>query len=185
MPQPEKRRADARRNRERLLAAADAAFGEHGTTASLEAVARRAGVAIGTLYGHFPTRRALIGALLHDRHEALLALAGHLRETVPPAQALERWIEAVVAHAATYRGLAAELTGGADDTASELADACHRMTDASQAFVTTAREAGAIRAEVTGADVFALINAAAWLREHTSAERSERLVRFTVDGLRP
>ncbi|NUU21523.1 MAG: helix-turn-helix transcriptional regulator, partial [Streptomycetaceae bacterium] len=64
-------RADALRNYERLLDAADAAFREHGTEASLEGIARRAGVAIGTLYGHFPNRRALAAALLRERHTAL------------------------------------------------------------------------------------------------------------------
>src|SRR5438309_4353509 len=82
-------RADARRNVERLLAAADVAFARHGTDAALERIARDAGVAIGTLYGHFPNRNALITALLRSRHDALFALGerllGESEATVPDA----------------------------------------------------------------------------------------------------
>ena len=99
-------RADARRNSERLLAEADAAFREHGTQASLENIARRAGVAIGTLYAHFPNRLALVSALLRERHDALFGLGRRLL-TDPPAEALAAWVRAVVAHAAAYRGLGA------------------------------------------------------------------------------
>jgi len=181
-PGPRRPRADARRNYERLLTEADATFREHGTEASLESVARRAGVAVGTLYGHFPNRRALVSALLRERNDALFERGDGLLTGHSAAQALETWIRAVVAHAATYRGLAALLADGLDDAASELHASCQRMTQIGDRLITNARRAGAIRPEVTGADVFALMNAAAWTREHTSPRQAERLLTFTLDG---
>src|SRR6266699_4143127 len=90
-------RADARRNYGRLLAAALAAFSEQGAdTASLEEIARRAGVGIGTLYRHFPTRQALLEAVYRDQVEALRARADDLLENAPPADALAEWLRAMV-----------------------------------------------------------------------------------------
>jgi AcrR family transcriptional regulator len=175
-------RADARRNYERLLTEADAAFREHGTEAALEGIARRAGVAVGTLYGHFPNRRALVSALLRERNDALFKRGDELLTYPSAAEALETWIRAVVAHAATYHGLATLLADGLDDAASELHASCQRMTHIGDQLITNARRAGAIRPEVTGADVFALMNAAAWTREHTAPRQADRLLTFTLDG---
>ncbi|MEV8633064.1 helix-turn-helix domain-containing protein [Streptosporangium sp. NPDC051023] len=178
-------RADARRNYERLLAEADSAFRERGTEASLESIARRAGVAIGTLYGHFPNRRALVGALLRDRNDALFAFGERLLAHPSGTEALADWVRAVVEHAATYSGLAAMLANGLDDEASELHASCVRMADIGERLITHARGSGAVRPDVTGTDVFTLINAAAWVREQTSHEDADRLVRLTLDGLAP
>ncbi|WP_236028184.1 helix-turn-helix domain-containing protein [Paractinoplanes lichenicola] len=248
-------RADARRNAERLLAAAEAAFREQGVEAPLEQIARRAGVAIGTLYGHFPNRRALLGALLRERNDALFAVGDRLlgkesalldeesrllseesprlgeevqhatqrrpgeevqdaagrrpggkvqdatrrplgeksqgaagrrlgKEGHDVAERLAAWVRAVVEHAAAYSGLAGVLVEGFGDEASELHASCVRMESIGEALVAEARDAGAIRAEVTGEDVFALMNSAAWLREHESVERADRLVAFTIAGMR-
>ena len=175
-------RADARRNYDALLAEAAAAFREQGTGASLEGIARRTGVAIGTLYGHFPNRRALVGAVLRERNEALFD-AGEALADSPPEDALRRWVDLVVEHAATYRGLAEMLADGVDDEASELHASCARMTDIGERIVSRAIEAGVVRSDVTGADVFALMNAGAWTREHASGEQAARLVSYTIDGL--
>lgn len=185
-PQPRRPRADARRNYERLLDAAETAFREHGVHAPLEHIARRAGVAIGTLYGHFPTRRSLLGALLHERNAALFALGDQLTEEAAPDadRALARWIRAVVEHAAAYQGLAGVLVAGLDDQASELHASCVRMVAIGECLVDRARQAGAINPEVRGQDVFALMNAAAWLHEHGSTEQADRLLHFTIAGMR-
>jgi AcrR family transcriptional regulator len=175
-------RADARRNYDRLLAEADAVFREQGTGASLEGVARRAGVAIGTLYGHFPNRRALVGALLRERNEALFD-AGEALFAEPPVAALRQWVDMVVTHAATYQGLATLLADGVDDEVSELHASCVRMTGIGERLVARAIEAGVVRPGVTGVDVFTLMNAGAWTREHASEEQAARLVAFTLDGL--
>ncbi|NUT44052.1 MAG: TetR/AcrR family transcriptional regulator [Thermoactinospora sp.] len=177
-------RADARRNYERLLAAADAAFSEGGVTASLEGVARRAGVAIGTLYGHFPNRRALVGALLRDRNERLFQLGDRLLAQRSP-DALATWVHAVTEHAATYGGLAVMLADGLDDDASELHASCLRMADIGEQLVAYARESGTLRQDATGADVTTLTTAAASLYEHLSPAAADRLITLTLAGLAP
>ena len=103
-------RADARRNREALLESAGEAFAEHGTAASLEDVARRAGVGIGTLYRHFPTREALVEAAYRHGVENLCDAAQQLLTSEEqPDVALEMWMRDFVGYVATKRGLAATL----------------------------------------------------------------------------
>lgn len=182
-PQRRRPRTDARRNHDRLLAEADSAFREQGTNASLEGIARRAGVAIGTLYGHFPTRRALISALLRQRNDALFERGEELLAHASAAAALTEWIRAVIEHAAVYRGLAAMLANGFDDEASELHQSCVQMTGIGDRLIVKAREAGALRGDVVGADVFALMNAAAWISEQMSRKQADRLVDLTMGGL--
>jgi AcrR family transcriptional regulator len=181
---PRQPRADARRNYERLLAEADSAFREQGTDAPLEAIARRAGVAIGTLYGHFPTRRALVGALLRDRNDVLFRLGDGLLAGPPGLAALTDWMRAATRHAAAYRGLASMLADGAVDERSELHESCLRMAGFTEKLTAGARDAGAIRGDITAADVSALISAAAWTAERTSAQAAERLIGLAVTGMR-
>ncbi|MCP2166739.1 TetR/AcrR family transcriptional regulator [Goodfellowiella coeruleoviolacea] len=184
-PRRRRPRADARRNYERLLAEADAVFREHGVDASLERIARQAGVAIGTLYKHFPTRLALIAALLRERHDALFARGDALLADASPGAALATWIRLVVAHAATYQGLAALFIVGPGLKAAELAEDCARLASVTEQLVGTARAAGALRPEVTSADVSALMNAAAWVHEEISADQANRLLDLAVAGMTP
>ncbi|WP_225842432.1 TetR/AcrR family transcriptional regulator [Streptomyces albus] len=176
-------RADAQRNRDRLLAEAEAVFRQEGTDASLERIARRAGVAIGTLYGHFPSRRALIGALLRERNEALFARGRELLAGPEPGRALARWVDAMVEHATAYRGLAAVLAEGLCDQESELHTCCRELITLSGELLATARADGALRREVTGADIFALMSAVAWVRGQLPAEQADRLMSLTMDGI--
>ena len=178
-------RADAQRNHDRILAAADEVFREQGTGASLEKIARQAGVAIGTLYGHFPNRRALCAALLRERHTALFEFGDQLPRQGSTPDALARWMRAVTLHAAAYRGLATLLMESLDDEASELHEACGRMAAITEALLHAAREAGAVRDDVTAADVHALMNAAAWMREQVQEDMADHLLDLMVNGLRP
>lgn len=188
-PGRRRRRADAQRNRERLLAEAHEVFQQDGTEASLEKIARHAGVAIGTLYAHFPHRRALLGELLReqlkeifDRGDELLAAGS----SVSPGEALTRWMRGVAEHGAVYQGLAGELLGSLDDKDSELAMACHRMSAAGVELADRARTAGAIRADLSGDDIFALVSAATWLRTQVTDEpQFERLLAVLFAGMRP
>lgn len=185
-PRPRRRRADARRNHERLLAEADQVFREQGTDASLERIARGAGVAVGTLYAHFPTRRALLEALLRDQQDAVFALGDQLlAATAPPGAALDEWMRAVTDHAATYSGLTEQFLGSMEDKSSELHAACRRMSEAGAALAERARDAGEIRADITADDVFALISAAAWLRGQRPRAHADQLLGRFLDGLRP
>src|SRR4051795_4372236 len=99
------KRADARRNYEKLLAAAREAFAERDTEASLDEIARRAGVGIGTLYRHFPTREALLGAIIGEGVRRLGARAADLSATREPGEALEEWLTDVARRIGPYRGL--------------------------------------------------------------------------------
>ena len=111
-----KPRADAQRNRERVLEAAKTVFSAGGPDASLEAVAREAGVGIGTLYRHFPTREALYEAVYRREVEQLSELAEELKSDGAPVEALRRWLRANVEFVATKKGMAAALAlaaGGA------------------------------------------------------------------------
>jgi AcrR family transcriptional regulator len=177
-------RADARRNYERLLAAAEAAFLAQGTDAPLEAIARQAGLAIGTLYGHFPTRRALVGAVLHDRNDDLFRLGERLLAEPDELAALTDWMRAATRHAAAYQGLALLLADSAGNERSELHESCLRMAGITEQLTARARDAGVIRPWVTGSDVDALISAAAWTAERTSAQDADRLLDLAFDGLR-
>lgn len=178
-------RADAQRNHDRILTAADEVFREQGTGASLEKIARQAGVAIGTLYGHFPNRRALCAALLRERHKELFEFGDHLPRQGSALEALAGWMAAVAVHAAAYRGLATLLMESLDDESSELHEACGRMAAITESLLHTARETGAVRDDVTAADVHALMNAAAWMREQVQVDTAEHLLDLMVNGLRP
>jgi AcrR family transcriptional regulator len=113
-----KARADAQRNRIRLLEKAKAAFAEKGSDASLDEIARTAGVGIGTLYRHFPTRDALIAAVYRNETEQLIMAAARLAETHPPVTALREWLLLFVDYMATKQGMSEvlnSLVGGASD----------------------------------------------------------------------
>lgn len=140
-------RADAARNRERLLAAAKAVFSAGGVEASLEAVARRAGVGIGTLYRHFPTREALFEAVYRREVEELAALADALVEQCPPGEALRRWVSANVEFIATKKGMAAALALAAHNK-DLTAFSFERLTRALALLLDRARSDGALRTDV-------------------------------------
>jgi AcrR family transcriptional regulator len=185
MPAGQRRmRADARRNYERLLAEAEIAFTEQGTDVSLEYVARRAGVAIGTLYGHFPTRQALLEALMRGRVETLGARARELLHHPSPEEALYTWARAAVAHTSVYQGLATSLMSSFEAEDSALHAACQVVVSAGELLLTRAQQAGVIRADASAADLFTLISAIAWTSEQVPAEQAERLLSFALDGLR-
>ncbi len=143
-------RADARRNYERLLAAAFASFAERGADdVSLEEIARRAGVGIGTLYRHFPTRPALLEAVYRDQVETLGALAGKLLAAESPSAALAAWVRALVDFSATKRGLIRELMAD-----SPFIPVCKTViSESSNALLERAQLAGVARTDVTGSDL--------------------------------
>ncbi|MEV4245530.1 helix-turn-helix domain-containing protein [Streptosporangium canum] len=176
-------RADARRNYERLLAAARDAFAGHGTEASLEDIARSAEVGIGTLYRHFPTRRALIEAVLHDGIVTLDAQARELLESPSPEEALLEWLRHLMAHATTYRGLAVALMSSIRDPSSELHGSCETMRRNGDRLLAHAQRAGAIRPDITGVDLVKLVNAIAWAGEYGEND-ADRLLDLVADGLR-
>ena len=179
-------RADARRNHERLLAAARATFDEYGADACLDNIARRAGVGIGTLYRHFPTRSELLAAVLRDDIEALCAEAQRLLAAPSPGDALINWLRAVVTHAAASRGLAAHLFCASPDDQFTSGPACTQMRSAGAQLLLRAQVAGEVRADIDDADLFTLVNGIAWATEQASgdSETAARLLSLMLDGLR-
>ncbi|WP_326699493.1 TetR/AcrR family transcriptional regulator [Streptomyces sp. NBC_01754] len=179
-------RADARRNHDRLLGEARASFAEHGTDASLEDIARRAGVGIGTLYRHFPTRHALMNAVFQEALAALLTRSGELAESEQPCSALVEWLGAIVTHAGEYRGLAQALMSASADRDSALT-ACHvPLRQAGARMLVRAQASGAVRADVSIDDLLQLTNAIALAAEQTPGDPAlaDRLLRLTLQGLR-
>lgn len=179
-------RSDARDNRRRLLDAADEVFGDQGADASLEEVARRAGVGIGTLYRHFPTRKELLDAMLREGIDALEHRARQLADAGED-DAFVLWLRGLRDHTARYRGLAATLMVDLLDETSTIAATCESMTRAATALLHAEQTRGSIRSDVTMADAVVLVNAAAWSADQPTidAEQARRVFDFMMDALRP
>jgi AcrR family transcriptional regulator len=180
-------RSDARRNYGILLAAAKAAFEEHGPGASLDDIARRAGVGIGTLYRHFPTRQSLLEEVVRDRLDALRARADGLLDSPSAGFALSSWLQTLVEHAATYRGLSASVMITMLDEGTPLFASCRAMRAAGLALLTRAQEAGEVRPDVGYSELLLLVYGLAWATEQVpdGAGQTDRLLSLLMDGLRP
>ena len=180
-------RADARRNYEALLSAAASAFAEHGADdVSLEEIAKRAGVGIGTLYRHFPTRQALLEAVYRDQVDALRTRADDLLATKPPDAALAAWLRDLLDFSRTKRRLTAALmTTFSKD--SELMSSCSRIMRSSITDVLgRAQEAGYVRADADPGDVLRLVHAISLATEWAQGDpqQADRLLALVLDGLR-
>ena len=181
-------RADARRNRDRILAAAAAAIAEHGAEASLEEIARCAEVGSATLHRHFPSRQALLEAVFRDKVETLCAMADDLATAPDPGSALITWLRAVGTHASTNRGLAASLMRGARDGDPTLGVTCHTMIiNAGEQLLERARQAHAARADIAITDLLKLVSAIslATEQEPDGAAEADRLLTLAIDGVHP
>src|ERR1019366_2185311 len=143
-----KPRADAVRNHERVLEAAKAVFSAGGPDASLEAVARRAGVGIGTLYRHFPTRESLFEAVYRREVQQLVELAEQLKNEAEPVEALRHWLRSNVEFVATKKGMSAALALAAHKPSELTAYSFDRLTKAVGALLDRAVAAGEIRTDI-------------------------------------
>jgi AcrR family transcriptional regulator len=178
---PRPKRADAQRNYAKLLEAARAAFTEADADASLEDIARRAGVGIGTLYRHFPTRQVLIEAVYVDQVEALSRSARDLSD-LPPWQALSAWLRRYVEYVATKQALANELF--AEGASSDVFANCRSaLYSAGGPLLERAQEAQIVRADVGIADVLHLISGVAKISA-SNREQADRILDVALDGLR-
>ncbi len=179
-------RADARRNREKLLLAAVELFADAGEDVPLEALAERAGVGIGTLYRHFPTREALAEAAYRNEVQRLCDAAGALLGTEQPGVALEQWMDRFVTYVAAKRSMANMLQSVIASSDSALyADARLQMVGAITMLLDAAARAGTIRTDVAGEDVLRLMSGI-WLVADGDdwSERAGRLLALLMDGLR-
>ncbi|MFC5754573.1 TetR/AcrR family transcriptional regulator [Actinomadura rugatobispora] len=182
---PRPPRADARRNRERVLDAARTVVAEQGTQASLREIARHAGVGLGTLYRHFPTRDALLEALLGRGFDDLAAKARTLAETRPPEEALAEWLRDFLAGSTAYRGLAASMMATLDDETSPLYTSCQGMREAVAHLLERAQKSGHVRPEVDRVDLLALVSAIGWLADQAPslADRRDHLFTLVMAGI--
>ena len=184
---PKALRADAQRNIERLLDAARARFAKEGPDASLDDIARDAGVGSGTLYRHFPTRVALLEAVYRDEVARLCAEGDRLLESdTEPGEALAEWLRVYVSFGAMKRGLMGPLTTALGQD-SDLFSTCKTMVRSTGGrLVEQAQKAGTIRDDVEISDVLTLASAISHAGELTGqgSEISERLLTVAIDGLR-
>ena len=177
-------RADAVRNRERVLEAAKAVFSAGGPDASLEAVARRAGVGIGTLYRHFPTREALFEAVYRREVEQLGDLSEALKSEPDPVAALRRWLRSNVEFVATKKGMSAALALAVNSSSDLTVYSFDRLTKAVGALLDRAVAAGVIRADVGPEDLLRALVGMCYLHDQPGWQKSVlRLLDVFVDGL--
>ncbi|WP_027578810.1 TetR/AcrR family transcriptional regulator [Bradyrhizobium sp. Ai1a-2] len=180
-----KPRADAVRNRERVLEAAKAVFSAGGPEASLEAVARHAGVGIGTLYRHFPTREALYEAVYRREVDQLGDLADQLHDEADPVEALRHWLHANVEFVATKKGMAAALALVAHGSPELHAYSLDRLTKAIAALLARAVAAGEIRADISAEDVLRALIGLCYMHDQAGWQSTVlRLLDVFIDGLR-
>ncbi len=181
-----KPRVDAARNRERVLAAAQSVFTAGGPDASLEAVARQAGVGIGTLYRHFPTRGMLFEAVYRREVQHLAELAEELQAEQPdPVEALRQWMRANVAFIATKKGMSAALAQAAQAPPELMAFSIERLSRALGGLLRRAAEAGEIRSDVGPEELLRALVGLCYVHDNPGWQGSVmRLLDVLVDGLR-
>ncbi|MEV0529643.1 TetR/AcrR family transcriptional regulator [Streptomyces sp. NPDC050439] len=177
-------RADARKNRDHLLAVAGTALAEQGVDVSLRDIARRADVGLATLLRHFPTREALLDALLRTSFDALTAKACALETSSPPEDALVSWLRDCVAWTTEYRGVTVLMAAAIEDTESALHASCVTLRAAGARLLTRAQTAGLARKDIDGDDLFALVAMLAWTGDQPSlAPSAEHLFEVVVSAL--
>ena len=176
------KRADARRNYDKLIAAAREAFTEEGSAASLEDIARRAGVGIGSLYRHFPSRQNLLEAVYVEEVDTLCRSAVDLAND-PPWDALVTWIHSFVAYLATKQALAEELLAYNDRNA-DVFQSCRRaMYAGGEPLLVRAQQAHLVRSDTNITEVMQLIGGIAKIQTGDPAQL-DRLLDMALDGLR-
>lgn len=181
--QPERpMRADARRNYDKVLAAAREAFAQGGEATSLEEIARRAGVGIGTLYRHFPNRQALVEALYREEVQDVCRTAAEL-DRADPWEALQLWFDRLIGYMATKQALTHELLNNLQPDAALFRDCRASLFAAGEPLLRRAQEAGVVRRDVDVGQVIQIVIAIAKAPAGEPGQ-VEHLVRVALDGLR-
>lgn len=178
------RRRDAQRNRERLLQAASALFAS-GDPVSLEAVAQRAGVGVGTLYRHFPSREALVEAVYRSEVQRLRDSAETLLGELPPDVALRAWMDRFAGWVAAKRGMVDTLRVLTSSGTIEYSEVRDRLTDTIQHFFDAGIASGVLRDDVRPRDVLASITGTFLASGNDQQAQTSRMLDLLIDGLRP
>jgi len=176
------KRADARRNYDKVIAAAREAFAERGASTSLEEIARRAEVGIGTLYRNFPNRQALLEAVYVGELEDLCQAAGAL-EDLEPWDALVSWLHRFVGYMATKQALAQELLDYVDREAPLFRSCRAMMYQAGEPLLERAQAAGAVRPDTDLSEIIQMVGGIAKIQGAESAQ-IEHILDIALDGLR-
>ena len=180
-----KPRADAIRNRERVLEAAKVIFSAGGPEASLEAVARTAGVGIGTLYRHFPTRESLFEAVYRREVQQLADLAQQLKDEAEPVDALRHWMRSNVEFVATKKGMLAALALAAYKNSELYSFSFDQLTKAVGGLLDRAIAAGQVRDDISPEDLLRALVGMCYMQDQPGWQASVlRLVDVFIDGLR-
>jgi AcrR family transcriptional regulator len=177
-------RADARRNYDLLVVAARAVFAEQGGGASMEAIAKQAGVGVGTLYRHFPKRIDIVEAVYRDDVDALVATADRGLTDFEPWAALEAWLRAYVDYGRSKRTFLNELHEAFEKNPDLKPASRDRIWDACERVLRRAQDAGAARSDIDGADLMQLVSPMC-MNSTLTAEQGDRLLAMVLDGLRP
>jgi len=178
-------RADALRNRARLLDAAQVVFAAQGLSVPVDVIAEKAGVGVGTLYRHFPTKEKLFEAILITRIQEIAADARARADAVDPGAAFFGFLEHLVAESALKRDLIQALVGAGIEIEVAAAEAKQDLHEAVSELIRVAQEAGAVRADVTSAVVISLVSATCMAAEHQQAGATPAdVLRVVCDGLR-
>ncbi|MGX5186491.1 TetR/AcrR family transcriptional regulator [Streptomyces avermitilis] len=188
MAQVKPMRADARRNYERLIEEAAVAFAEHGEGASLDDIAKRAGVGSGTLYRHFPNRQALLEAVYVDAIEAIAARADEIAARLPPGEALVEWLNELSERMIQVRGLKTLLGSAVTDGSSAVLTACgSSVKGAATRLVEAAQREGTVRPDVEPIEILRLAHGVATASELANGEGKHirRYLSLLTEGLRP
>lgn len=178
-------RADAQRNRDRLLEAAVSAFSREGPDVTLDAIAKDAGVGIGTLYRHFPTREALVEAAYRNELARLCDAVADLLRIMPPDDATRAWMDRFVDYMTTKRGMADALRAVIASGGNPFAQSRDRLVGAITALLQAGAAAGTIRPDIEPADVLASLSGVSLAAgEPAQRDQARRLLDLLMDGLR-
>lgn len=180
---PRPMRSDARRNYERLLDAARKVFAEQGGGASMEAIAKQAGVGVGTLYRHFPKRIDVVEAVYRDDVDMLVGVADRGMAELEPWEALETWLGAYVDYGRTKRTLLNELHEAFEKNPDLKPLSRERVSAACDRVLARAQQAGEARQDIDGADLMQLVSPMC-TSPTLEVDQGGRLLRMILDGLR-
>ena len=177
-------RADARKNYDHLLSVARGVVTEHGADASMRDIARRADVGLATLLRHFPTREALFDALLRENLDALTQKAVELEASSPADVALVSWFREGVAFVQIYSGVVDLMASAHEDPESALYASCAAVREAGARLLQRAQAEGTARADMQGADLFALMSGLGWIGEQAAfAPRGDYLFEVIASAI--
>ncbi|MAM11408.1 MAG: TetR family transcriptional regulator [Rhizobiaceae bacterium] len=177
-------RSDARKNYDHILAVARDLLSGEGADASLRDIARKAGVGDGTLHRHFPTREALLEALLRTKFDALTARAGELAQCEEADEALVSWLREAIMVTHSYKGVIAPMVAAIADENSALHSSCVDLRQAGAELLQRAQARGLARDDMDGNDLFALISALAWLADQPPlVPRADHLFDIISDAI--